>query len=168
MARRREKRSSATESSERRHNRDESKPRDGEPDSDRRLITIFVVFFIVIPAVSMAVYKVKFADRVIEAEPSIRQKGIIKTDIHFQEILTVSVALLFFVSMFENPLKKKAERFRGFEFWFRNIQRRQRIHQLGIMIIQCWLTLRRGWFLIVSWKQFHMRIGLIIFDANDV
>ncbi|CAN7009450.1 unnamed protein product [Brassica rapa subsp. trilocularis] len=88
MARRREKRSSATESSERRHNRDESKPRDGEPDSDRRLITIFVVFFIVIPAVSMAVYKVKFADRVIEAEPSIRQKGIIKTDIHFQEILT--------------------------------------------------------------------------------
>ncbi|XP_018474383.1 uncharacterized protein LOC108845715 isoform X4 [Raphanus sativus] len=90
MARRREKRSSATESSERRHNRrDESKPRDGEPDSDRKLITIFVVFFFVIPAVSMAVYKVKFADRVIiETEPSIRQKGIIKTDIHFQEILT--------------------------------------------------------------------------------
>ncbi|KAF3550741.1 hypothetical protein DY000_02003409 [Brassica cretica] len=88
MARRREKRSPATESSERRKNRDESKPRDGEPDSDRRLITVFVVFFIVIPAVSMAVYKVKFADRVIETEPSIRQKGIIKTDIQFQEILT--------------------------------------------------------------------------------
>ncbi|CAN6817569.1 unnamed protein product [Brassica oleracea] len=88
MARRREKRSPATESSERRKNRDESEPRDGEPDSDRRLITVFVVFFIVIPAVSMAVYKVKFADRVIETEPSIRQKGIIKTDIHFQEILT--------------------------------------------------------------------------------
>lgn len=136
MARRREKRSPATESSERRKNRDESKPRDGEPDSDRRHITVFVVFFIVIPAVSMAVYKVKFADRVIEAEPSIRQKGIIKTDIHFQEILTVSVALLFFVSMFENPLKKE-ERLRGFEFWFRNIPRLQRIHQLGIMIIQC-------------------------------
>ncbi|CAF1702916.1 unnamed protein product [Brassica napus] len=88
MARRREKSSPATESSERRKNRDESEPRDGEPDSDRRLITVFVVFFIVIPAVSMAVYKVKFADRVIETEPSIRQKGIIKTDIHFQEILT--------------------------------------------------------------------------------
>ncbi|KAL0675467.1 hypothetical protein Bca4012_003448 [Brassica carinata] len=88
MARRREKRSPATESSEGRKNRDESKPRDGEPDSERRLITVFVVFFIVIPAVSMAVYKVKFADRVIETEPSIRQKGIIKTDIHFQEILT--------------------------------------------------------------------------------
>ncbi|KAL0712284.1 hypothetical protein Bca4012_019262 [Brassica carinata] len=88
MARRREKRSSATENLERRKNRDESKPRDGEPDSDRRLITIFVIFFIVIPIVSMVVYKVKFADRVIETEPSIRQKGIIKTDIHFQEILT--------------------------------------------------------------------------------
>ncbi|KAJ0250059.1 Glyco_18 domain-containing protein [Hirschfeldia incana] len=90
MARRREKRSSATENSERRHNRrDESKPQDGEPDSDRRLITIFVIFFIVIPIVSMAVYKVKFADRVIiETEPSIREKGIIKTEIHFQEILT--------------------------------------------------------------------------------
>lgn len=104
MARRREKRSSATESSERRHNRrDVSKPRDGEPESDRRLITIFVVFFIVIPAVSMAVYKVKFADRVvIETEPSIRQKGIIKTDIHFQEILTVSVALLFVAQCFRD------------------------------------------------------------------
>ncbi|ESQ37762.1 hypothetical protein EUTSA_v10028671mg [Eutrema salsugineum] len=92
MARRRERRSSATEDSERRKKRDDSKSHDGqvgEPNSDRRLITIFVVFFIVIPVVSMIVYKVKFAHRLIQTESSsIRQKGIIKTDIHFQEILT--------------------------------------------------------------------------------
>ncbi|CAH2069270.1 unnamed protein product [Thlaspi arvense] len=91
MARRREKRLSAAENSERRKNQDEAKPRDdqlGEQDSDRRLIAIFVIFFIAIPTVSMVVYKVKFADRVIHTESSIRQKGIIKTVIDFQEILT--------------------------------------------------------------------------------
>ncbi|VVB06872.1 unnamed protein product [Arabis nemorensis] len=88
MARRRERRSSAAESLKRRKDGDESQSL--EPDSDRRLITIFVIFFIAIPAVSMVVYKVKFADQFIdmETESSIRHKGIVKTDISFQEILT--------------------------------------------------------------------------------
>jgi len=86
MARRR--RSSAAESLKRRNDGYESLCQVVQQDSDRRLITIFVIFFIVIPAVSIAVYKVKFADRVIQTESSIRQKGIVKTDINFQEILT--------------------------------------------------------------------------------
>lgn len=106
MARRR--RSSAAESLKRRKDGDESLHHVGEPDSDRRLITIFVIFFIVIPAVSIVVYKVKFADRVIQTETSIRHKGIVKTDINFQEILTVSSMVSFNVDI---PLKK-AENFR--------------------------------------------------------
>jgi len=92
MARRR--RSSAAESLKRRNDGYESLCQVVQQDSDRRLITIFVIFFIVIPAVSIAVYKVKFADRVIQTESSIRQKGIVKTDINFQEILTVSSIVL--------------------------------------------------------------------------
>lgn len=88
MARRRERRSSAAESLKRRKDGDESVSQ--EPDSDQRLITIFVIFFIAIPVVSMVVYKVKFADQVIQTESSIRHRGIVKTDINFQEILTVS------------------------------------------------------------------------------
>lgn len=109
MARRRERRSPATENSERRKNRDEAKSRDvqvGEADSDRRLIAIFVIFFIAIPAVSMVVYKVKFAHRVVvvQTETSIRQKGLVKTDVHFQEILTVS-------SIVFGSMLRKAENF---------------------------------------------------------
>ncbi|KFK30678.1 hypothetical protein AALP_AA6G014100 [Arabis alpina] len=87
MARRREKRSSTPESLKRRKDGDESLSQ--EPDSDRRLITIFVIFFIVIPVISMVVYKVKFVDQVvIETDSSIRNKGIVKTDINFKEIIT--------------------------------------------------------------------------------
>ncbi|EOA21066.1 hypothetical protein CARUB_v10001405mg [Capsella rubella] len=88
MARRR--RSSATESLKRRKEGDESLPQVEEPDSDRRLIAIFVIFFILIPAVSIVVYKVKFDHRDLQTETSIRHKGIVKTNISFQEILTVS------------------------------------------------------------------------------
>ncbi|KAL1198103.1 hypothetical protein V5N11_001190 [Cardamine amara subsp. amara] len=87
MARRRERRLSAAETLKRQKDGDDSVSQVGEPYSDRRLISIFVIFFIVIPAVSIVVYKVKFADQVIQTESSIRHKGIIKTDINFQEIL---------------------------------------------------------------------------------
>ncbi|XP_010427871.1 PREDICTED: chitinase domain-containing protein 1-like isoform X1 [Camelina sativa] len=84
----RKRRSSAAESLKRRKDGEVSLSQVEEPDSDRRLIAIFVIFFILIPAVSIVVYKVKFADRVIQTETSIRHRGIVKTNISFQEILT--------------------------------------------------------------------------------
>ncbi|CAN8248186.1 unnamed protein product [Cochlearia groenlandica] len=91
MARRRDRRSPATENLKQKKDGSDSVSRKGqvgETDPDRRLFAIFVIFFIVIPVVSMLVYKVKFADRFIQTESSIRQRGIVKTDINYQEILT--------------------------------------------------------------------------------
>lgn len=56
--------------------------------SDRRLISIFVVFFIVIPAVSVLVYSFKYGSDTKHLEPVVTERGLIKTDISYQEILS--------------------------------------------------------------------------------
>ncbi|XP_010556593.1 PREDICTED: chitinase domain-containing protein 1 [Tarenaya hassleriana] len=88
MARRR---AAATASSDRRRGRREGPSREGqfdESNSDRRLIAIFVIFFVVIPAVSVVIYNVKFAQRGIHPTSSVRQRRLVKTDISFREILS--------------------------------------------------------------------------------
>ncbi|XP_021912447.1 chitinase domain-containing protein 1 [Carica papaya] len=60
----------------------------GDSASGRKLLIIFVLFFIVIPAVSVLVYWIKFTPRVTHAGLSVHQRGLIKTDISYQEILT--------------------------------------------------------------------------------
>ena len=57
--------------------------------SDRKLISIFVVFFIVIPAVSVLVYSTKNGSGTKHLEPVATERGLIKTNISYQEILSV-------------------------------------------------------------------------------
>ncbi|XVF22400.1 hypothetical protein REPUB_Repub12eG0169100 [Reevesia pubescens] len=56
--------------------------------SDRKLISIFVAFFIVIPAVSILVYSIKYGSGTKRLEPVVTERERIKTHISYQEILT--------------------------------------------------------------------------------
>jgi chitinase domain-containing protein 1 len=58
--------------------------------SDRKLITIFIVFFVVIPAVSVLVYRIKYAPNKDSSYPQFKEDGLVKTDVDYQEILDVS------------------------------------------------------------------------------
>ncbi|KAL4376347.1 hypothetical protein GQ457_02G001110 [Hibiscus cannabinus] len=90
MARRRERRGQPSQ--DRRSERVESETREeklSDADaSERKLIGIFVVFFIVIPAVSVLVYVFKYGSGTKPLEPVVSERGLIKTDINFQEILS--------------------------------------------------------------------------------
>ena len=61
--------------------------------SDRRLIVIFVLFFIVAPAISVLVYRIKYAPPTIRTDSYVFQRGLVKPDVDYQEILTVSTVL---------------------------------------------------------------------------
>ncbi|XP_039061377.1 chitinase domain-containing protein 1 [Hibiscus syriacus] len=90
MARRREHRGQSSQ--DRRNERVESETREKKLSdvdaSERKLIGIFVVFFIVIPAVSVLVYVYKYGSGAKPLEPVVTERGLIKTDISFQDILT--------------------------------------------------------------------------------
>ncbi|GMI69582.1 hypothetical protein like AT4G01040 [Hibiscus trionum] len=90
MARRRDRRGQPSQ--DRRNERVESETREeklSDADaSERKLIGIFVVFFIVIPAVSVLVYVYKYGSGTKPLEPVVTERGLIKTDISFQEILS--------------------------------------------------------------------------------
>ncbi|MBA0717771.1 hypothetical protein Golax_005553 [Gossypium laxum] len=90
MARRRERRGEPSQ--DRRKERvgpetREEKLNDSDA-SERKLIGIFILFFIIIPAVSVLVYVYKYGSGTKRLEPVITERGPIKTDINFQEILT--------------------------------------------------------------------------------
>uniref|UniRef100_A0A2P2JB76 Uncharacterized protein MANES_05G024600 n=1 Tax=Rhizophora mucronata TaxID=61149 RepID=A0A2P2JB76_RHIMU len=90
MGKRRERR--VAPSSDRRQARDNSDARVDQfreqAASERRLFTIFILFFIVIPAVSVFVYSVKYAPNSDRTVTSAHQDdGLVKTDISYQEIL---------------------------------------------------------------------------------
>ncbi|KAJ6320232.1 hypothetical protein OIU78_015588 [Salix suchowensis] len=55
--------------------------------SDRKLMTIFIVFFVVIPAVSILVYRIKYAPNTESSYPQFQEDGLVKTDVDYQEIL---------------------------------------------------------------------------------
>lgn len=57
--------------------------------SDRRLILIFVLFFIVFPAISVLVYRIKYAPPTItnRTDSYVFQRGLVKADVDYQEIL---------------------------------------------------------------------------------
>lgn len=62
--------------------------------SDRRLIVIFVLFFIVAPAISILLYRIKYAPSpTIRTDSYVFQRGLVKPDVDYQEILTVSTVL---------------------------------------------------------------------------
>ncbi|KAM7274952.1 hypothetical protein ACFE04_016818 [Oxalis oulophora] len=65
---------------------------DDSVNSDRRQITIFIIFFIVIPAVSMLVYSIKHTPRpsnsFVTVSGSVHERGLVKLDINHQQILT--------------------------------------------------------------------------------
>lgn len=60
----------------------------GDSSSDRRLITIFVVFFVISPAISVLVYFKYASNGEISGAPAY-DPGLFKTDINYQEILAV-------------------------------------------------------------------------------
>lgn len=95
MARRRERR--VEPSQERRKERVGTATREDKfsdsDASDRKLISIFVVFFIVIPAISVLVYSIKNGSGTKRFEPVVTERGLIKTDISYQEILAVRTVL---------------------------------------------------------------------------
>ncbi|KAG6749607.1 hypothetical protein POTOM_046665 [Populus tomentosa] len=55
--------------------------------SDRKLISIFIIFFVVIPAVSVLVYRIKYAPNKDSSYPQFQEDGLVKTDVDYQEIL---------------------------------------------------------------------------------
>ncbi|GKU96685.1 hypothetical protein SLEP1_g9896 [Rubroshorea leprosula] len=55
---------------------------------DRKLIAIFVFLFVVIPSVSVLVYKINTARPTNRSEVLVPRRGLIKTDINYQEILS--------------------------------------------------------------------------------
>lgn len=61
--------------------------------SDRRLIIIFVIFFIVSPAISVLVYRIIDSPPPIPLDSLVFQGGLVKADVNYQEILTVSTVL---------------------------------------------------------------------------
>ncbi|KAL5572080.1 hypothetical protein UlMin_021677 [Ulmus minor] len=56
--------------------------------SDRRLIFIFVFFFIVSPAISMLIYRFKFAPTTTRMDSYVYEGGLVKPDVNYREILT--------------------------------------------------------------------------------
>ncbi|KAG2725501.1 hypothetical protein I3760_01G069200 [Carya illinoinensis] len=56
--------------------------------SDRRLIIIFVIFFIVSPAISVLVYRIIYSPPPIPTDSFVFQGGLIKADVNYLEILT--------------------------------------------------------------------------------
>ncbi|XP_060964379.1 uncharacterized protein LOC115704303 [Cannabis sativa] len=59
----------------------------GSASSDRRLIIIIFVFFIVSPAISIFVYRIKYASGTNRKGSSVYQRGLVKPDVNYQEIL---------------------------------------------------------------------------------
>ncbi|GLT46651.1 hypothetical protein SLA2020_203940 [Shorea laevis] len=55
---------------------------------DRKLISIFVFLFVIIPSVSVLVYKISTAPPTNRSELLVPRRGLIKTDVNYQEILT--------------------------------------------------------------------------------
>ncbi|KAA8520729.1 hypothetical protein F0562_014999 [Nyssa sinensis] len=95
MAKRRERRVAA--GSDRSQNRVEASTRrdqavdstDSHANQDRKLITIFVIFLVVFPAVSVIVYRTRYAPRKDSTFPHVDRRGLVKTNVNYQEILTV-------------------------------------------------------------------------------
>lgn len=59
-----------------------------DSSSDRRLIIIFLVFFVISPAISVLVYH-KYTSTGAFSGASVFERGLVKTDISYQEILAV-------------------------------------------------------------------------------
>lgn len=118
MGKRREKRvATATGSNHRRdRHRTTDSAADSNPNRDRKLFILFVVFFIVLPAISLIVYTTLFASRTDTSLPNSHQPGLAKIDMNYLQVLTK----------------------------FRRIQSYGRIHLTGILGIQYWPTLLHG------------------------
>lgn len=91
MARRRDRRT--VPSSDHRRVRVEVSNRQdqlNDSTSDRKLMIIFTVFFIVLPGASILVYRMKYPPRGDRPDPYISPNPLVKTDVSYLEILAVS------------------------------------------------------------------------------
>ncbi|GLU00795.1 hypothetical protein SLE2022_181390 [Rubroshorea leprosula] len=59
-----------------------------DSSSDRKLIAIFVFFFIIVPSVSVLVYRIYTAPPTNSTKSFVPQRGLIKADVNYQEILS--------------------------------------------------------------------------------
>ncbi|KAI4328893.1 hypothetical protein L6164_021213 [Bauhinia variegata] len=86
MSKKRDRRSAA--SSTRRDNRIEQSTRRDDSASDRKLVTIFILFFIVAPVISVIVYRFRFSSPSYPKESYVYQRGLVTTDANYQDVLT--------------------------------------------------------------------------------
>lgn len=88
MSKKRDRRSAA--SSTRRDNRIEQSTGRDDSASDCKLVTIFILFFIVAPVISVIVYRFRFSSPSYPKESYVYQRGLVTTDANYQDVLTVS------------------------------------------------------------------------------
>lgn len=101
MAKRREGR--VPSSSDRREDRVEASKRairrGGDSASSPKINIVLFLFVVIAPAIAVLVYRIRYAPRTNRALSSyVHQQGLVKADVNYQEILTVSVG--FFLSLF--------------------------------------------------------------------
>lgn len=65
---------------------------DSISSQDRKLVVFVFLLFVLSPAISVIVYRLKFASPVEDVSlrfPYVQRKGLVKTDVKYQEILNV-------------------------------------------------------------------------------
>ncbi|CAK9165791.1 unnamed protein product [Ilex paraguariensis] len=106
MAKQRDRRSYRVEPSTREDQRIDSV--DSKANRDRRLITIFVVFFVVSTAISVIVYRSFYVPRMGTDSTilNISDRGLVKTDLSYREVLTENMKVSENISRrhFTNPV----------------------------------------------------------------
>lgn len=160
MAKRRERR--VVPSADRRRSRVESGSRldhFGDSVSDRKLITIFILFFIVIPAVTVLLYCTKYSTRVNRAISEVNQRRLIKSDVNYEEILSVSAVCTASYDGSIYLLTKVCK-------YSRNIQRFPRMSLIGTTRILYWLTLLHGLSLYVFILNFKFQLFYVFFYVS--
>lgn len=94
MAKRRERR--VPPSSDRREDGAEGSKRTfrrgGDSASSPQINTVVFLIVVIVPAIAVLVYRIKYAPRTNRLPSSyVHQQGLVKADVNYQEILTVSV-----------------------------------------------------------------------------
>ena len=62
---------------------------DLNPNHDRKLLTIFVIFFVASSAIALIVYRVRYASHTNTSHLYVHESGLVKKDMNYLEILTV-------------------------------------------------------------------------------
>ncbi|PSS24211.1 Chitinase domain-containing protein [Actinidia chinensis var. chinensis] len=67
---------------------------DLNPNHDRKLLTIFVIFFVASSAIALIVYRVRYASHTNTSHLYVHESGLVKKDMNYLEILTENSKVL--------------------------------------------------------------------------